>query len=42
MEIVRLPDVNERLKGLAVDPTCSTSEEFARLDGNPQFGSDVR
>src|SRR6185436_19251972 len=31
MEIVRLPDVNDRLKGLAVDPACSTSEEFARL-----------
>jgi tripartite-type tricarboxylate transporter receptor subunit TctC len=31
MEIVRLPDVNDRLKGLAVDPAGNTSEEFARL-----------
>ena len=31
MEIVKLPDVNERLKGLAVDPAGSTSEEFARM-----------
>ena len=30
-EIVKLPDVNERLKGLAVDPAGSTSEEFARM-----------
>ena len=31
MEIVRLPDVNDRLKGLAVDPAGSTSAEFARM-----------
>ena len=31
IEIVKLPDVNERLKGLAVDPAGSTSQEFARM-----------
>jgi tripartite-type tricarboxylate transporter receptor subunit TctC len=31
MEIIRLTDVQERLKGLAVDPAGSTSEEFARM-----------
>jgi tripartite-type tricarboxylate transporter receptor subunit TctC len=31
IEIIRLPDVQERLKGLAVDPAGSTSEEFTRM-----------
>jgi tripartite-type tricarboxylate transporter receptor subunit TctC len=31
IEIVKLADVNERLKGLAVDPAGSTAEDFARM-----------
>jgi len=31
MEIIKLPDVLERLKGLGVDPAGNTSEEFARM-----------
>src|SRR5262245_12089983 len=31
IEIVRLPEVSERLKQLQVDPSGSTSEEFKRL-----------
>ena len=31
MEIIKLPDVRERLKGLAVDPAGSTSQEFSRM-----------
>jgi tripartite-type tricarboxylate transporter receptor subunit TctC len=31
MEIVRLPEMQERLKGLGVDPVGGTAEEFARM-----------
>src|SRR5207244_9488685 len=31
MEIIKLPDVSERLKGLAVDPAGDTSEAFTRM-----------
>lgn len=31
MEIIKLPDVRERLKGLSVDPVGNTSQEFARM-----------
>jgi tripartite-type tricarboxylate transporter receptor subunit TctC len=31
IEIVKLPDVAERLKSLAVDPAGNTSEEFRQI-----------
>jgi tripartite-type tricarboxylate transporter receptor subunit TctC len=29
--VVRLPEIRERLAGMAIDPVGNTSEEFARI-----------
>jgi tripartite-type tricarboxylate transporter receptor subunit TctC len=34
MEIIKLPDVRERLKELSVDPAGNTSQEFSRMIAN--------